>query len=167
MHKYLKMCLPISCHVVCIVEGRKVSAFLLRKISKVSRCLFVTSWRLRRFFMEGNPMLRLGRAYFKGKSGKAYKFLVNPWGTNFKKGFGAVYFVTNRYLKKDRSYVHGGIHVGQTEDLSTEFHDHPKQSCFDKYGASCVCVREEADRDTRLKVVQDLSDNYNPPCNRE
>ena len=112
-------------------------------------------------------MVRFSIAHARGESGKAYNFLLYPWDTNFKKGFGAVYFVTNRYLKKDRSYVHGGIHVGQTEDLSTEFDYHPKQSCFDKYGASCVCVREEADRDTRLKVVQDLSDNYGPPCNRE
>jgi hypothetical protein len=167
MHNYLKMCLPISWHLVCIVEGPKVSAFLLRKISKVSRCLFVTSWRLLRFFMRGNPMLRLGRAYFRGKSGKAYSFLLHPWGTKFKKGVGAVYFVRIRYLKKDGVHVHGGIHVGQTEDISTEFDDHPKQSCFDTYGANCVCVHEEPDRDTRLQVVLDLIDSYGPPCNRE
>jgi hypothetical protein len=117
--------------------------------------------------MTGNPLLRLGRAYFKGKSGKAYNFLVYPRGTNFKKGIRAVYFVTNRYPNKDRSYVHGVIRVGQPEDLSTEFDYHPRQACFDKYGANCVCVHEEPDRDTRLKVVQDLSDNYSPPCNRE
>lgn len=83
------------------------------------------------------------------------------------KGYRAVYFVTNRYLKKEGSYVHGGIYVGQTEDLSTEFGHHHKQSCFDKYGAYCVCVHEEADSDTRLQIVRDLIDNYDPPCNRE
>jgi len=117
--------------------------------------------------MGGNPMLRVGRAYFKGKSGKAYNFLLYPWGTNFRKGIGAVYVVTTRYLKKDKSHVHGGIHVGQTEDLSTEFDYHPKQSCFDTYGANCVCVREEPDRDARLQVVQDLIDSYDPPCNKK
>ena len=83
-------------------------------------------------------MLRLNMAYFKGKSGNPYNFLVYSWGTKFKKGRGAVYCVTNRYVKKDRS----------------------------KYGASCVCVREEPDKDIRVQVVQDLIDNYAPPCNK-
>ena len=105
--------------------------------------------------------------YFKGRSGRIYNFLVYPRGTSFKKGLGAVYCVTNRYLKKDGTYVHGAIHVGQTADLSTEFDDHPKQLCFEKYGASCVCIREEPDGDIRAQVVQDLIDNYDPPCNKE
>jgi hypothetical protein len=117
--------------------------------------------------MEGNPMLRMGRVKFKGKSGNIYSFLIYPRGTGFKKGLGAVYCVTNRYLKKDRSYVHGAIYAGHTADLSTEFDDHPRQSCFDEYGGNCVCVREELDRDIRAQVVQDLTDNYNPPCNKE
>jgi len=112
-------------------------------------------------------MLRLNMAYFKGKSGKTYSFLVYPMGTSFKKGLRAVYCATNRYLKKDRSYVHGAIHLGQTEDLSTEFDDHPKQSCFAKYLANCLCVREELDKDIRVQVVQDLIGNYDPPCNKE
>ena len=111
-------------------------------------------------------MLRLNMAYFNGRSGKTYNFLVYPMGTSFKKGLGAVYCVTNEYVKKDRSYVHGAIHVGQTSDLSSEFDDHPKQSCFEKYGASCMCVREELDKDIRAQVVQDLIDNYDPPCNK-
>jgi hypothetical protein len=111
-------------------------------------------------------MLRMGRANFKGKSGNIYNFLIYPWGTEFKKGLAAVYCVTNRYLKKDRSYVHGAIHLGHTADLSTEFDDHPKQSCFGKYGGNCVCVREEPDRDIREQVVQDLIDRYGPPCNK-
>ena len=98
-------------------------------------------------------MVRLGRAYFKGESGKAYNFLVYPWGTKFKKGVGAVYAVTTRYLKKDKSHVHGGIHVAQTEDLSTEFHDHPKQSCFDQYKANYVCIHEEEDKDSRSHIL--------------
>ena len=146
---------------------RQVSAFLLRKMSKESGCLFATDWRLWRFFVRGNPVLRSARAYFKGRSGRIYNFQVYPWATDFKKGLGAVYVVTNRYLKKDRSYVHGGIHVGQTGDLSAEFDDHPQRSCFAKYGANCVCVHEEPDRDTRSQVVQDLIDNYDPPCNKE
>jgi hypothetical protein len=111
-------------------------------------------------------MLRMGRANFKGKSGNIYNFLIYPWGTDFKKGLAAVYCVTNRYLKKDRSYVHGAIHLGHAADLSTEFDDHPKQSCFGKYGGNCVCVREEPDRDIRAQVVQDLIDRYGPPCNK-
>lgn len=134
---------------------------------RVCRCLFATSWRLLRFFMGGNPMLRLGRAYFRGKSGRAYNFLLYPWGTNFKKGFWVVYFVTNRYRKKDGTYIHGGICVGQTEDLSTEFHDHHKQACFDKYKAKCICIHGKEDKDSRSQIERDLIDNYNPPCNRE
>jgi hypothetical protein len=117
--------------------------------------------------MGGNPMVRFGIAHARGESGKEYSLLVYPWGTNFKKGFGAVYFVTNRYRKKEGTHIHGGIYVGQTEDLSTEFHDHHKQSCFDQYKANCVCIDEEEDKDSRSHIVQDLIDKYNPPCNRE
>lgn len=113
MHKYLKMCLPISCHVVCIVDGHKVSAFLLRKIIKVSRCPLSIVGASCDSLWRGNPMVRFGIAHARGESGKEYSLLVYPWGTNFKKGFGAVYFVTNRYLKKDGTHVHGGIHVSK------------------------------------------------------
>ena len=167
MHKYLKMCSLISCHVVCIVDGHKVSAFLLRKIIKVSRCPLSIVGASCDSLWRGNPMVRFGIAHARGESGKEYSLLVYPWGTNFKKGFGAVYFVTNRYLKKDGIHVHGGIHVGQTEDLSTEFHDHHKQSCFDQYKANCVCIHEEEGKDSRSHIVQDLIDKYNPPCTRE
>jgi len=109
MHKYLKMCSLISCHVVCIVEGHKVSAFLLRKISKVSRCPLSIVGASCDSLWRGNPMVRFGIAHARGESGKEYSLLVYPWGTNFKKGFGAVYFVTNRYLKKDGIHVHGGV----------------------------------------------------------
>ncbi len=69
-------------------------------------------------------MTKLGTVTFTGKSETKYDFNAYPWGTSFKKGSGAVYFVTKRTQKQDDAgYSHTRIYVGQTYDLSTRF-DH-------------------------------------------
>ncbi|MBW2118927.1 MAG: GIY-YIG nuclease family protein [Deltaproteobacteria bacterium] len=110
-------------------------------------------------------MAKLGTVTFTGVSGTDYEFNAYPWGTSFKKDFGAVYFVTRRTQKSDGGYSHTRIYVGQTEDLWVRFDDHHKQGCFDTYGADCVCIYGEQNEDTRLAIEQDLIDNYNQLCN--
>ena len=112
-------------------------------------------------------MSKLGTITFTGSSGTEYEFNVYSWGTNFKKDFGAVYFVTKRSKKSDSGYSHTRIYIGQTEDMSTRFDNHHKQECFGEYDANCICVCGEQDEDKRLEIEKDLIDNYNPPCNGE
>lgn len=110
-------------------------------------------------------MAKLSTVTFTGVSGTNYEFNSYPWGTSFKKDYGAVYFVTKRSKKSDGGYSHTRIYVGKTEDLSTRFDNHHKQDCFDENESNCICVYGEQDEDTRLDIEQDLIDNYHPPCN--
>ncbi len=101
---------------------------------------------------------------FTGRSGTEYTFSVYPMGTSFEK-LGAVYFVTRRYKNSEGGYTHERIYVGQTENLSTRFDDHHKQSCFDRKNANSVCVYVENSERKRLEIEDDLIQNYDPPCN--
>ncbi|NQV36494.1 MAG: GIY-YIG nuclease family protein [Candidatus Marinimicrobia bacterium] len=110
-------------------------------------------------------MAKLSTVTFAGESGTEYSFNIHPWGTSFKKDYRAVYFITERTQNQDGEYFHTLIYVGHTGDLSTRFDNHHKQVCFNKYNKNCVCVYEEKDEDTRLKIEQDLINNYDPSCN--
>ena len=102
---------------------------------------------------------------FTGISDKSYEFTAYSWDTIFKNNCGAVYFVTKRSRNANGGYTHIRIYVGQTEDLSTRFDNHHKQTCFDKYGANCICVLGEQNENKRLMIEQDLIKKYHPPCN--
>ena len=110
-------------------------------------------------------MAKLGTITFTGASGTNYEFNVYPWGTSFKKDFGAIYFVTNRTQKSDGGYSHTRIYVGETEALSTRFDNHHKQACFDSYNKNCVCVYGEQDENERFEIEQNILAHYDPPCN--
>jgi len=110
-------------------------------------------------------MAKFGTVTFTGASEAKYEFNAYPWGTSFKKDYGAVYFVTKRDKDSKGGYSHKRVYVGQTEDMSTRFDDHHKQDCFERHSANCICVYGEQDEDTRLEIEQDLIDNYDPPCN--
>ena len=101
---------------------------------------------------------------FRGRSGTEYTFGVYLMDTSFNED-GAVYFVTRRYQKPEGGYTHDPIYVGQTEDLSTRFDDHHKQSCFDRKNANCVCAYVENSESKRFDIEDDLIQNYVPPCN--
>ena len=110
-------------------------------------------------------MSKLGTVTFTGKTGRKYEFKTYTWGTSFKKGYHAVYFVTKRSRNSEGGYSHERIYIGQTEDLSTRFDDHHKQDCFDRNEANCICVYGEKNDDNRLAIEKDLIDNYDPSCN--
>ncbi|PKN00326.1 MAG: hypothetical protein CVU78_01830 [Elusimicrobia bacterium HGW-Elusimicrobia-2] len=110
-------------------------------------------------------MAQLGKITFTGKSGNKYDFIAYSWDTNFKEGYGAVYFITKRTQKATGGYNHVEIYVGETEDLSTRFDNHHKEDCFKKYNANCKCIHGEQNKETRLAIEKDLIDNYNLPCN--
>lgn len=110
-------------------------------------------------------MAKHGTITFTGASGKKYEFTAYAWDTQFKKGFGAVYFITKRRQNTDGGYSHMRIYVGQTDDLSTRFDNHHKENCFRRNNANCKCIFGEQNEDKRLAIENDLLRNYNPTCN--
>lgn len=57
------------------------------------------------------------------------------------------------------------MYVGITDDLSSRFRNHHKESCFDKYNANCICIYLESSKMQRAAIEKDLIDAYSPPCN--
>jgi len=108
---------------------------------------------------------KLGTITFTGKSGTEYEFGIYPLDTDFRKDYGAVYFITRRYSKNDGGYSHTQIYVGQTSDLSERFNAHHKWDCFTKNSANCACIHGEERESVRLRIEGDLVDNYHPCCN--
>lgn len=110
-------------------------------------------------------MAKYGTITFRGTSGNQYEFTAYSWDTGFKENYGAVYFITKRSQKSDGGYSHMRIYVGQTDDLSTRFDDHHKDSCFRRNNANCKCIFGEQNENNRLAIEKDLIENYNLPCN--
>lgn len=110
-------------------------------------------------------MAKYGTVTFNGVSGTAYTFYAYSMDTSFKKGFGAVYFITKRIEKAEGGASHTRIYVGQTGDLSDRFNNHYKQQCFNSHGANCICILGEQSEVNRLAIEEDLIAKYNPPCN--
>jgi len=110
-------------------------------------------------------MPKIGNVTFTGKSGTKYEFTAYSWDTNFKEGFGAVYFITKRSSNDEGGHSHTRIYVGQTGDMSERFDDHHDAPCFKSNGANCKCVYGESYEKKRLQIEKDLVNNYNPPCN--
>ncbi len=90
-----------------------------------------------------------------GQSRRRYSFYKHPLDTPFK-AIGGVYMVLKGL---------DPLYVGQTEDLSTRFGNHHKESCWLKLGAETICVMVEASEQNRLFVENDLLANYSWPCN--
>ncbi len=105
-------------------------------------------------------MSQIATLTLTGLSGRQYNFGVYKYGTNFKP-IGVVYAVTHRNSASEYDV----IYIGQTEDLSDRFDNHHKESCFIRNNVNCICVHTESNENQRLRIEQDLTHNYNPPCN--
>lgn len=109
-------------------------------------------------------MPKIGEAEFKGISGKSYRFYIYPIGTSFK-DLPIVYIVSKRYENEESRYKHKVVYVGETENAAERFNGHHKQECFESHDANCICIRQEADEESRLAAERDLIANYGPACN--
>jgi len=114
-----------------------------------------------------NPciMSKIGTIDFAGESGKMYTFNVYSIDHNQFKPKSGVYVVTKRSDKADGKAVHKKLYIGSTEDFSKGFDNHEKRECFLSEGANCICAYWEDSAELREKIVEDLIDNYHPPCN--
>lgn len=109
-------------------------------------------------------MKKIGKLTLKGDSDAEYAFDVYPHDTEFK-DHPAVYCYTNRY-QKDGKWKHKVVYLGHTDDLSTEFYEHPHQDCFKQHNANCIGIHVQDAEKTRAAIQHDLVSFYNPSCNQ-
>ena len=109
-------------------------------------------------------MPSLGKATFKGASGKVYRFRVYALGTRFRKLSG-VYAVTSRTGDANGGPRHVILYVGQTEDFSQPFARHHKADAFRQHGADCICLLSDDSEESRLAKEKDLVAAFHPVCN--
>jgi hypothetical protein len=111
-------------------------------------------------------MAKLDSMGLVGSSGQQYSFRVYVWENKFKP-LAAVYVVAERTAEPSQSPRYRPLYVGETEDLSRVFVDHPKDECFQLYYANTIAVLPEPDRATRLRIREDLCSGLAPPCNKD
>ena len=109
-------------------------------------------------------MPSLGKAMFKGASGKTYRFRVFALGTRFRNRSG-VYAVTSRASKGSGGHQHVILYVGQTEDFSQPFAKHRKAGAVQQRGADCICVLSDESEESRLAKEKDLVAAFHQVCN--
>lgn len=109
---------------------------------------------------------KLDTATFTGKSGRAYDFRIYLWEHKFK-ALPAVYIVTERAIEPNSPPTFSPVYVGVTDDLSRIFESHEKQECFEMYYANTIAVLAESDPSERARVLQDLLEALDPPCNQD
>jgi hypothetical protein len=109
-------------------------------------------------------MASLGKAIFKGRSGKPYRFKVFPLSTRFRKISG-IYVVATRAQVTDGKHRHTVIYVGHTEDFSLPLAKHRKAGDFAQQGANCICVQSDKSAESRLEKERDLIAAFSPKCN--
>jgi len=106
-------------------------------------------------------MPSLGTVTLSGKSGVMYKFRAYPVGTVFKKGFAAVYLLTQRTPRQTTGAVrHKPLFLGQSADLRID--DSAATNASQRAAANCICVHAEQNGDTRTGIEQDLVEKCRP-----
>lgn len=100
-------------------------------------------------------MPSLGTFTLAGKSGKGYKFRAYPLGTVFKKGFAAVYILTQRTSREATGAMrHKPLYLGQSSDLRQL--DAGPDKAARGAAANCICVHGEKQESERLGIQEDL-----------
>jgi len=112
-------------------------------------------------------MSKIGTIDFTGLSGHVYTFNVYPLKYEFKKEKGAVYVITPRTIKSDGAVEHNILYVGTTNNISTLTESHAASKCLERERANCVCTYWEDNAASRVKINDDLLNQFHPPCNYE
>ena len=108
-------------------------------------------------------MKKIGKLSLLGDSDEEYAFDVYLHNTEFKDQ-PAVYCYTNRY-QKDGKWKHKVVYIGHTDDLSTEFYEHPHHDCLQKHSANCIGIHMQDAEKERIAIHHDLVAQYDPSCN--
>lgn len=101
---------------------------------------------------------------WEGQTGRRYRYWIYYIGTSFKKVPGNYIFAKQNVPLPDFS----PIYIGETEDLSERFENHPKMPCIKRNGATHIHVHINRDGKTFRKAEEgDLIERWNSPCNLE
>lgn len=99
----------------------------------------------------------------KVQSGQKYKFTVHPLEARCRQVAG-VYVVTQREETEDGHAVHRFLSAGETDDLSQWREQMPEFACHETHNANCVGVLYEPDYQNRLRILQDIRESFELPC---
>jgi hypothetical protein len=96
-----------------------------------------------------------------GASGREYTYWVFAVGTPFNVAPGNYVFA-----KATKLGAYSPIYVGETDDLSTRFGGHHKESCIEREGATHIHVHRSSENEkVRQAEEADIVAKWNPPCN--
>lgn len=110
-------------------------------------------------------MAKLDSIRLRGHSGRDYDFGVYVWGHRFRP-VAAAYVVMERRLDPDGTARYLPLYVGDADDLSHIFENHPREECFQVYLANTIGVHRDERSESRKGIVEDLLAALEPPCNK-
>jgi hypothetical protein len=99
----------------------------------------------------------------KVQSGQKYKFAVHPLDARCRQVAG-VYMVTHRAEAEEGQAVHHYLSIGETDDLSQWREQLPEIVCHESHNANCIGVLYEPDYQNRLRIVNDIRESFELPC---
>ena len=107
-------------------------------------------------------MPKLGTVAFSGMR-EEYDFTVYSSDTPFN-DIGAVYVFTKRVTAGGKT-THTFLYIGESGELGTRIASHEKWPCVNRNGVNAICIHQEENERTRLRVETDLRAANTTPCN--
>ncbi len=99
----------------------------------------------------------------KVQSGQKYKFAVHPLDARCRQVAG-VYMVTHRAESEEGQAVHLYLSIGETDDLSQWREQSPEIVFHESHNANCIGFLFEPDYQNRLRIVNDIRESFELPC---
>ena len=104
-----------------------------------------------------------GSAVFRGEK-DSYSFKVYEIDENFKE-IPAVYVISKRITDRRNRGHHKLICIGETDSLLKDLKTHRKSKCLRSNKANVISILREDDKETRLKIENDLKAAHSIACN--
>jgi len=105
---------------------------------------------------------KLSTAVFRGARTE-YSFDVFPISPSITDS--AAVFIFSRRLVDKKGHAHHAVScVGEAKSLVTEIKRHKRAKCVKEGAANVVCVLKEPDKESRVDVVQDISEARQFSC---
>lgn len=105
---------------------------------------------------------KIGEAVFRGKK-TMYNFEMFPLDVELEE-IPAVYLITKRKIDKQGKGHHALVCVGQTESLPEGLKKHVNGKCIKKLKANVICVLQNDNEKSRVKIEEDLKAAFTVQC---
>ena len=115
--------------------------------------------------MKKGNVIEVGKLELRGQSGKYYPFGVFEYAYGWPEAPG-IYFISEGIIGADGSTGHNILGGGEAENLKSEIADIADRIRFSKYGSPYLLWLEEKSVITRIAILQDLKDYFNPRRSR-